>query len=373
MLVGAANEYYVFTFQPEIAGIDISRDIYPCQVPDMNRPVGIGKSCRDKVSFVLFHCGTKIMVIREKNAYFVTMMQLPPFLSPGDKVGITAPARWVNEQDIEPFMDALEKEGWVVHTGSLYRKNNQYSGTDEERLKDLQVMLDDPEIRAVFCARGGYGTARLLDGVDLNAFSASPKWISGFSDITALHACILMKIGTAVLHSGMPYTLRNGREDPGLASLLDTLSGTLTDYKIPPHEFNREGLADGILLGGNLSVLYSLTGTPYQVPTRGAVLFLEDVDEYLYHIDRMMLSLKMAGLLEQLEGLVIGGMTDMNDNEIPFGKTAYEIIRDAVEPYGFPVCFGFPAGHQEPNLPLVLGREVHLEVNRAGCTMDYLQ
>ena len=236
-------------------------------------------------------------------------------------------------------------------------------------------MLDDEEIKAVFCARGGYGTARLLDGIDLNAFARYPKWIAGFSDITALHSCILMKTGKAVLHSAMPYTLRDaeGRDDPGLASLFGVLRGKFPHYKVSPDDLNRYGRGKGILLGGNLSVLYSLTGTAYQVPTKGAILFLEDVDEYLYHIDRMMLNLKMSGMLEQLNGLIVGGMTEMHDNNIPYGRNAYEIIRDAVEPYKFPVCFGFPAGHQNPNLAMVLGREVDLVVEAGSVSMDYSQ
>jgi muramoyltetrapeptide carboxypeptidase len=300
------------------------------------------------------------------------MMQTPPYLKPGDCVGLTAPARWVDEEDLRSFKDALESQGWDIRTGSVLSRHHQFAGTDRERLKDLQSMLDDPDIKAVFPVRGGYGTARLLDGIDLNIFAENPKWIAGFSDITALHSCILMRMGTAVLHCGMPYTFRQGKDGKGLEMLTGILKGDLPGYHIPAHELNRTGKGQGILVGGNLSVMYSLTGTPYQVPTRGAILFLEDVDEYLYHIDRMLLNLKMAGMLEGLNGMVIGGMTDMRDNEVPFGKNAQEILREAVEPYDFPVCFGFPAGHQDPNLPIILGREVHLEVNPEGSIMEYL-
>ena len=301
------------------------------------------------------------------------MMQLPPYLSTGDRVGIAAPARWVEKKDVEFFIKELGNEGWKVEQGRLYSRNDQFSGTDEERLGDLQRMLDDPEIKAIFCARGGYGTGRLLDSIDLNGFAAHPKWISGLSDITALHSCILMKIGTAVIHSAMPYTIGKENDPPGLESLVSILQGELPEYKVPGHKLNRNGRGRGILLGGNLSVLYSLTGTPYQMPTRGAILFLEDVDEYLYHVDRMMLNLRMAGMLEHLNGLVVGGMTDMKDNDIPFGKNAFEIIREAVEPYNYPVCFGFPAGHQAPNLAMVLGREVHLEVGPENSIMNYIE
>ncbi len=300
------------------------------------------------------------------------MMRLPPYLKQGDRVAIAAPARWVEREDMDYFIRALAGEGWKAEPGSIYSRHHQFAGSDEERLTDLQSMLDDPGIKAIFCARGGYGTARLLDRIDLNAFARHPKWIAGFSDITALHSCILMKIGIAVLHSAMPYTLRDGKDKPGLESLFSVLKGKGPDYEVPPHGLNRDGRAQGVLLGGNLSVLYSLTGTDYQIPTNGVILFLEDVDEYLYHIDRMMLNLRMAGMLEHLGGLVIGGMNEMRDNHVPYGKDAYRIIREAVEPYSFPVCFGFPAGHQNPNLALVLGREVYLEVEAGVCRLNYI-
>lgn len=301
------------------------------------------------------------------------MMRIPPYLCPGDVVGLAAPARWAEENDIRFFRDSFEEQGWKVRTGQVHRRFHQFSGTDTERLKDLQKMLDDPEVKAVIFVRGGYGSARLLDRIDFSAFALNPKWMAGFSDITSLHSAVLMRMGTAVLHSGMPYTYREGKDAEGLISLVNALKGNLPAIEVPKDNMNREGRAQGILLGGNLSVLYSLTGTSYQIPGKGAILFLEDVDEYLYHIDRMMLNLKLAGMLEHLNGLIIGGMTDMHDNDTPFGKNAYEIIMEAVEPYDFPVCFGFPAGHREPNLALVLGREVHLEVHPEGSIMEYLQ
>lgn len=299
-------------------------------------------------------------------------MQLPPYLAKGDKVGITAPARWVDPDAVNRFQSALEAEGWRMKTAFTQNPKNQFAGSDRERLENLQNLLDDPGIKAIFCARGGYGSGRLLDSLDLNGFAAHPKWIAGFSDITALHSCILMKIGTAVLHSVMAYTVREEGKDEGLQSMIDILKGKLPEYEIPPDPLNREGRGQGILLGGNLSVIHSLTGTPYQVPTREAILFLEDVDEYLYHLDRMMLNLRMAGMLEHLNGLVIGSMTGMKDNEVPFGKNAYQIIREAAEPYNFPVCFGFPAGHLVPNLALVLGKEVSLEVGPEDCRLNYI-
>ncbi len=302
------------------------------------------------------------------------MMQLPPFVNSGDLVGITAPARWVDPEDIQRFLSFLEKEGLKTMTGSIHTRYHQFAGEDQNRLDDLQRMLDHPDIRAIFCARGGYGTLRLLDKIDLRGFAQYPKWVVGFSDITALHVCLQMKIGMASIHAAMPYTLREVKdiEDPAAASLFAILRGELPSYHVPVHPLNREGTGTGILLGGNLSMLYSLTGTLFQFPTQGAILFLEDVDEYLYHIDRMMQSLKLAGMLENLAGLIVGGLTDMHDNEVPFGMDAAEIVRAAVDDYNFPVCFDFPAGHVEGNMALVLGRQVTLEVNPEGSRLAYI-
>lgn len=292
----------------------------------------------------------------------------PPILKKGDLVGITAPARRVNPQDMENFMSAMQAEGFPVHAGAIHTRHHQFAGDDRARLTDLQSMLDHKDIRAVFCARGGYGSIRLLEDIDLSGFAGNPKWLVGFSDITALHALLHVRLGCESLHACMPYSFRgnSGQSDPGMSSMLDALRGTLRDYRVDAHALNRPGEAEGILLGGNLSVLYSLTGTPYQPGTEGAILFLEDVDEYLYHIDRMMQNLKLSGMLSGLKGLVIGGMTDMHDNEVPFGSDAYQIIRAAVSGYDYPVLFDFPAGHREPNLALVLGRQYRLSVDEHG-------
>ena len=302
------------------------------------------------------------------------MMQLPPFVNPGDLVSIAAPARWVDPADIQKFLSFLEQVGLQSMVGSIHQKHHQYAGEDKARLDNLQQMLDHPDIKAIFCARGGYGTMRLLNKIDLKGFARHPKWVVGFSDITALHACLQMRIGVASIHAAMPYTFKDagGMEEPAAASLFQVLKGEMPWYPIPANTLNRQGNGSGILLGGNLSVLYSLTGTPFQFPTKGAILFLEDVDEYLYHIDRMMLNLKLAGMLENLAGLVVGGLTDMHDNEVPFGMDAAHIIRAAVEEYEFPVCFDFPAGHIRRNMAMVLGRQVSLEVDEEGSQLTYV-
>ncbi len=302
------------------------------------------------------------------------MMQLPPYVKSGDLVSIAAPARWVDPEDIKNFLSVLEQEGLKTMTGSIYTRHHQFAGEDKDRLDDLQQMFDHPDIKAIFCARGGYGTIRLLNKIDLKGFAEHPKWVVGFSDITALHAYLQMRIGVASIHAAMPYTFRDVTdiENPAATSLFRILKGELPSYTVPAHSLNRKGKSSGILLGGNLSVLYSLTGTPFQFPTRGAILFLEDVDEYLYHIDRMMQNLKLAGMLENLAGLVVGGLTDMHDNEVPFGMDATEIIRAAVEEFDFPLCFNFPAGHVEGNMAMVLGRRVSLEVTEEGGQLAYI-
>ena len=302
------------------------------------------------------------------------MMQLPPYLKPGDLVSIAAPARWVDPEDIENFLSLLEQEGLKTMTGSIFARYHQFAGEDKARLDDLQQMLDHPDIKAIFCARGGYGTIRLLDKIDLKGFANHPKWVVGFSDITALHAYLQMRIGVACIHAAMPYTLKDvtDNKDPAVESLFGILKGEFPTYTFPAHSLNRKGKGSGILLGGNLSMLCSLTGTLFQFPTKDAILFLEEVDEYLYHIDRMMQNLKLAGMLENLAGLVVGGLTDMHDNEVPFGMTAAEIIREAVKEYDFPVCFNFPAGHVEENMAMVLGRQVSLEVSEEGSQMVYI-
>ena len=297
------------------------------------------------------------------------MQMRPPYLKRGDLVGISAPARWVNQEEIDEFLSVLEEEGFHPVTGPIHTRHHQFAGNDRTRLTDLQSMLDHPQIRAIFCARGGYGTIRILPDIVLDEFSRSPKWLVGFSDITALHSLLRARLECESLHACMPYSFKNlsSLSNPGITSLFGALKGEMPDYRVEPHALNRSGTAEGVLTGGNLSVLYSLTGTPYQPETKNAVLFLEDVDEYLYHIDRMMHNLKLAGMLSGLKGLVVGAMTDMHDNEIPLGSDACQIILEAVSEYEYPVLFNFPAGHCDPNLALVLGRRSRLLVdNREG-------
>lgn len=287
-------------------------------------------------------------------------MVSPQHLKTGDKIGIVACARKISREEIQPAIDILNSWGLeVVLSKNLFHADNQYSGTDAERAADLQSMLDDTAVKAIISVRGGYGTMRIIDKMDFTQFKKSPKWVVGYSDITVLHAHINnFKIET--LQATMPINFTKNAE--ATDSLRKALFGENLNYEIKTHPLNRRGATQGIVVGGNLSLLYALTASISDIDTKGKILFIEDLDEYLYHLDRMMINLKRSGKLEHLAGLVVGGLTDMKDNTIPFGKTAEEIIIDAVKEFNYPVCFNFPAGHIDKNMALYLGREATLKV-----------
>lgn len=291
-------------------------------------------------------------------------MHTPRYLKKGDKVMIVAPARKITQEEIEPARKIFESWGLKVEYGHhLFGSNFQFSGNDEERLSDFQYALDDVGIRAIICARGGYGSVRIIDDLDFSKFIKDPKWIIGFSDATVFLSHISQNFGIESIHAEMPVNLGKKETDPNvIQSLKDALFGNALKYEFMGSMYNHKGTAQGELIGGNLSMLYSLLGSPSDIDTKGKILFLEDLDEYLYHIDRMMTNLKRNGKLEDLAGLVIGDMNDMNDNQIPFGKCANMIIAEHVEDYEYPVCFGFPAGHIPNNNALIMGRKVTMNV-----------
>ncbi len=296
-------------------------------------------------------------------------MKRPPFLKKGSRIGLVAPARKITLNELKPAISIME--GWgleVVEGKNLYNDQDQYSGSDGERISDMQEMLNDPSIHAVIAARGGYGMLRILDKLDLIKFRRKPKWILGYSDITILHSH-LHKVGFETIHCTMPVNFV--RDPESVESLRKALFGIKSSFEIPHHALNRKGKCEGQVIGGNLSLLYALQGSVSDITTKGKILFLEDLDEYLYHIDRMMISLKRSGKLGKLAGLVVGGMTEMKDNQIPFGKNAEEIIADAVKEYDYPVCFGFPAGHEIKNLALHFGRKARLSVGESGSSLKY--
>lgn len=294
---------------------------------------------------------------------------LPPLLQRGQRVAIIATARKVSPDELAPALRILANWGLEVSLGdSIGPASYQFAGDDELRRRDLQRQFDDPEIRAIFCARGGYGTARFVDELDFTAFRQYPKWVVGFSDITVLH-CHLLRQGFASIHGPMAFVFEQAGGEMALETLRQALFGESMALTAPPHPLNRPGMATGELVGGNLSLLHTLTGTASQVSFAGRILFLEDLDEYLYHIDRMMLHLHRSGQLKGLAGLVVGHFSQMRDNAIPFGSMAYEIIDAYARRYDFPVGYGFAVGHEADNRALVVGQQVTLTVDAAGAKL----
>jgi len=298
----------------------------------------------------------------------------PDSLKQGDCIGFAATARKISPEEINYARDYFEQAGLrVKFSPTLFEEENQFGGSDELRIKGFQTLLNDPEVKAILIARGGYGTVRIIDQLNFDALKEQPKWIAGFSDITVLHSHIQQNYGIQTLHSPMCLNFMPERFDElSIHSLVKHLmSEDSIIHTSEIHSLNRKGDAQGILCGGNLSVLYSLLGSASSINTEGKILFLEDLDEYLYHIDRMMINMKRNGILSGLAGLIVGDMSNMKDNAIPFGKTAYEIIAEHVDEYKFPVCFGFPAGHEKRNLSLRMGANSVLKISDKGSTLSY--
>lgn len=286
----------------------------------------------------------------------------PEFLQKGDTVGIVATARKIELSTLQPAIEMLESWGLHVVVGkTIGREENQLAGADWYRATDLQEMLDNPKIKAIWAAKGGYGTVRIVDRIDFTNFKKNPKWIIGFSDVTVLHSHI-NKMNIKTLHAMMAISAKTASPE-AVETLRKALFGDAVTYKIPPHAYNKKGTATGELVGGNLSVLYSIMGSESQFDYDGKILFIEDLDEYLYHIDRMMMNIKRAGHLNGLKAMIVGGMTSMNDNDIPWGKDALQIIQDVMKDFNFPIIYNFPAGHIKDNRALMFGRVISVDVN----------
>ncbi len=287
---------------------------------------------------------------------------LPPFLQQGDKIAIISTARKVSPEEVSYALKVLESWGLdPICAPNLFAEYHQFAGTDEQRTADLQWALNDPQIKAIICARGGYGTSRIVDNINFSTLAQNPKWLVGFSDVTILHNH-LNKLGIPSIHATMPLLFHQEGGELALDTLKASLFGHLQHYEFSAHAFNRNGEAEGQLIGGNLSLLCHGIGSPSEIDTKGKILFIEDLDEYLYHVDRMMVQLKRAGKLESLAGMVVGGLTDMNDNATPFGKTAYEIVQEHTKEYVYPLAFNLPAGHIPDNRALICGAETRLNV-----------
>lgn len=303
----------------------------------------------------------------------LTELISPPILKKGDTVGLIAPARKVDASEINHAIRMLESWGLRVLLGdNLYGSENQFSGSDAERAADLQAMIRNHEVKAILCARGGYGSVRVLDHINFRELQREPKWIVGYSDITVFHSILSSWYMVETIHATMPINFpADEQPNQSTESLRNVLFGNSPSYRIASHPFNRLGKAEGLLCGGNLSILNSLSGTDADLTTEGKILFIEDLDEYLYHIDRMMMNLKRSGKLRNIVGLVVGYMTGMNDNTVSFGKNALEIIRDTVDEYDYPVCFNFNAGHSEPNLALIFGRKVEMTIDSESVMLSF--
>lgn len=295
------------------------------------------------------------------NLHSQKKMITPPYLKKGDTIAIVATARKNIEDNLQTSIGWLKNWGLEVVIGStIGLDKDQLAGTDAQRAADFQTQLDNPNIKAIWCVRGGYGTVRMIDLLDFTQFKKSPKWIVGFSDVTVLHSH-LNTMGFQSIHGIMPVSVK-ATED-AKESLRKALFGEPLQYTVPCENKNRLGKAKGELVGGNLSILYSLFGSPSAIDCTDKILFIEDLDEYLYHIDRMMINLKRNGCLESLKGIIVGGMTKMKDNDIPWGKDALEIIDDVTQKYNIPIIYNFPAGHMADNRALIFGKQVSMEVN----------
>jgi muramoyltetrapeptide carboxypeptidase len=301
------------------------------------------------------------------------MIKIPPYLKPGDTIGITCPAGYMAKEKAQTCIDTLQAWGYEVMIENTLGSNssNYFSGTDEERLEELQAMLDNESIKAILCGRGGYGVGRIIEQLDFKAFKKNPKWIIGFSDITILHSHIYTNYKISTLHAPMAGAFNDGgAEDIYVQSLKNVLEGKKIKYESAVHDFNRKGEAIGELVGGNLALLAHCVGTSSDIKTKGRILFIEDIGEYHYNVDRMLYQLKRSGKLDKLAGLIIGGFTDIKDTERPFGKTVVEILRDIVAEYDYPVCFGFPVSHGKENLALKIGVGYKLKVGKTKVTLE---
>lgn len=291
----------------------------------------------------------------------------PKLLSKNDKVAIVSTARKISLSEIEDAIKLFTNWGLEVVVGNtIDLESDQFAGNDTQRAEDIQRFLDDRDIKAIFCARGGYGSVRIIDKLDFSSFSVNPKWIIGYSDPTVLLMHIYYNYNIQTIHGIMPLNIREDNfNSPAIMSLKEVLFKKTSHREFSTNNLNKEGKAKGDLIGGNLSILYSLLGSSSFGETAGKILFIEDLDEYLYHIDRIMQALKRAGKLERLAGLIVGDFSSMHDNTIPFGKTANEIIFEAVKDYKYPKAFNIPIGHiEENNVAFVVGRETSLIVEK---------
>ena len=295
-------------------------------------------------------------------------MTVPQYLVRGDTIAICCPAGYMGAEKVTSCIITLQQEGYHVIVGENIgsSSNNYFSGTDEERINELQRFLDDKNIDAILCARGGYGISRIIDKLCFKKFVKLPKWIIGFSDVTVLHTYLFSNFKTVSIHASMAAAFNGAEENTNIKTMLAALLGKKAEYDVEANILNKVGTAKGKLIGGNLTLFTNGIGTSSDVKTNNCILFLEDLDEQLYHIDRMFVQLKRCGKLKKLSGLIIGGFTDLKDTERPFGKNIYDIVLEQVAEYNYPVCFDFPVSHGENNLALKHGMKHQLSVDDSG-------
>lgn len=303
---------------------------------------------------------------------------IPKYLKPGDVIGITSPAGFITLPEIQPAMQQMESWGFKIRVGNTIGKRDfTFGGTDEERAADFQDMLNDTSVKAIMCARGGYGAVRIIDKLDFSKLPEHPKWIIGFSDITVMHSHLNRNYGIASIHSKMcnsfpdDWTKAEPAQVETILSIKQALQGEKMKYTFTPNEKNKNGIAEGVLIGGNLKTLESLAGSKSDIKTGGKILFVEDTGEYLYSIDRMFWGLKRTGKLAGLKGLIIGGFKiKADDAGEDFGRTLQDIVLEKIKEYNYPVCFDFPVGHQKNNFALKCGVKHKLELKADACTLN---
>ncbi len=301
------------------------------------------------------------------------MTKKPPYLKKGDQIAITCPAGYMPKEKAQTCIETLQQWGFEVMVGKTLgsKSKNYFSGTDEQRLNELQAMLDDDRIKAILCGRGGYGVTRIIDQLDFTRFKKNPKWIIGFSDITVLHAHINSNFKITTLHAPMAAAFNKGEND-FTTSLHKALLGKKAKYTAKAHPFNKLGVAKGELIGGNLSLITHLIGTKSAIKTKNKILFIEDIGELIYSTDRMLHQLKRSGNLTNLAGLIVGGFSAVKDTERPFGKKVEEVINDIVNEYDYPVCFHFPVSHDKENYALKIGGNYSLKITKATVLLSEL-
>ena len=303
------------------------------------------------------------------------MIKIPPYLKKGDTIGITCPAGYMAAAKAQACIGTLQSWGFEVMVGKTLGSNskNYFSGNDKDRLDELQAMLDDDNINAILFGRGGYGVGRIIDDLNFVKFKKKPKWLIGFSDITVLHCQLNRRLNIAALHAPMAAAFNDGEDkNEYVLSLRNAIMGKKAKYNCAAHSFSRAGTTTAELVGGNLSLLAHCCGTASDIMTRNKILFIEDTGEYIYNIDRMMYQLKRSGKLHQLAGLIVGGFTDMKDTERHFGKNVYEVIKEIVAEYDYPVCFDFPVSHGKENLALKIGVHYTLKVGKKDVRLSEL-